>query len=211
MRRFIKWLETRLTNWLVSRRYKRFILKREKEKQREFRIMRRGLDLYDRKINRFFSKRNPINYTKNLKKAFVIGIIVKLSMSMMLIPTPIGLAAEQPPEPVFVGTLPENTSEYVTESQILARVTFYTPSMDETDSSPCITADGTEICHSVEAVAANNCLPFGTIIQIDGTGYRIADRMNARFDCDDFDVLVRESKAEARELGVQYKTIIIYE
>lgn len=64
--------------------------------------------------------------------------------------------------------------------------TAYTSSVAETDSTPCITADGYDVCAAgVENVVAANFLRFGTKVRIpDQFGDRIFvvhDRMNERF------------------------------
>ena len=89
-------------------------------------------------------------------------------------------------------------------------VSYYTPSVEETDNEPCVTADGTNVCETHELVAASNCLPFNTLIQIDGMGYRVADRMNKRYGCKNIDLLTY-SKREAILKGRSRQKVIIYE
>lgn len=64
--------------------------------------------------------------------------------------------------------------------------TAYTSAVAQTDSTPCITADGYNVCAAAEEnVVAANFLPFGTKIMIpDVFGDRIFtvhDRMNRRY------------------------------
>jgi 3D (Asp-Asp-Asp) domain-containing protein len=64
--------------------------------------------------------------------------------------------------------------------------TAYSSDVAQTDSTPCITADGFNVCaNGQENVIAANFLPFGTKVQIpDLYGDRIFvvhDRMNARY------------------------------
>lgn len=87
-------------------------------------------------------------------------------------------------------------------------VSYYTASLDETDDTPCITADGTNICGNEEKIVACNWLPFDTIVEIDGVDYRVADRMNRRYQKPYMDVLVN-TKEEAFEKGRQNKVILI--
>ncbi len=96
-------------------------------------------------------------------------------------------------------------------SLVVANITHYTASKDETDGNPCETADGTNICQQgVEPIAANNCLPFNTKVEFNGIIYRIADRMNFRYGCNWYDLLVAD-KATAKSLGVLYnKEVKIY-
>ena len=65
-------------------------------------------------------------------------------------------------------------------------VTAYSSTVDQTDSTPCITANGFDLCaHNQEDVIAANFLPFGTKVRIpEYFGDRIftvQDRMNARY------------------------------
>lgn len=89
-----------------------------------------------------------------------------------------------------------------------ATISYYTASKDETDSTPCITADGTNICPAREGIIATNWLPVGTKIKVDGKVYRVADRMNQRYQWPYMDILV-ESKAIAKKNGRQNKEVEI--
>lgn len=74
---------------------------------------------------------------------------------------------------------PEKSPELV--EVIKVWVTAYSSSVDETDSTPLITAAGTEVR---DGVLAANFLPFGTIVQIPSLfgdkHFVIEDRMNWR-------------------------------
>lgn len=64
-------------------------------------------------------------------------------------------------------------------------VTAYSSTADQTDSSPCITANGFNVCeHNRENVIAANFLPFGTRVRLpDIYGekvFTVQDRMNPR-------------------------------
>lgn len=66
--------------------------------------------------------------------------------------------------------------------------TFYTYNAEpeQTDGNPYRTASGRIV---KDGIVANNCLPFGSRILVDGIGeLEVQDRMNSRYDCDDFDV-----------------------
>ncbi len=75
----------------------------------------------------------------------------------------------------------------------------YTASVFETDSTPTITASNQQVR---DGVAANNCLPFGTIIKVNDKMYEIQDRMNERYGCDNFDIFMWDH-SEAIEFGRQ--------
>jgi 3D (Asp-Asp-Asp) domain-containing protein len=70
--------------------------------------------------------------------------------------------------------------------QILTYATAYTSSVAETDSTPCITADGYNVCQANEEnVIASNFLPFGTKVKIPeiygDKEFIVHDRMNRRY------------------------------
>jgi 3D (Asp-Asp-Asp) domain-containing protein len=77
--------------------------------------------------------------------------------------------------------------------------TEYTATVSQTDNTPTITASNQKIR---EGIVANNCLPFGTKIEINNNIYVIQDRMNERYGCENFDIYVRRY-AEARHFGRQ--------
>jgi len=101
--------------------------------------------------------------------------------------------------------VPTNTPEG-SKDQIQAIVSYFTASVNETDDEPCITADGTNICNIEENIIAANWLPFNTKVKIDGKIYRVADRMNQRYQKPYVDILVK-TKFEARRLGRQKKML----
>ena len=72
------------------------------------------------------------------------------------------------------------------EKSFYTTVTAYSSTVDQTDSTPCITANGYNLCkNNKENVAAANFLPFGAEIRIpEYFGERVftvQDRMHARF------------------------------
>ena len=88
---------------------------------------------------------------------------------------------------------------------ILSRVSSYTESEDETDFDPHITASGTS---TRLGIAANNCLPFGTKVKIEDQEYQIEDRMNKRYGCDFFDVVMPD-KETAFEWGIKEVEVVV--
>lgn len=90
--------------------------------------------------------------------------------------------------------------------KIKAKISYYTASKDETDDSPCLTADGTFICLAKENIIASNWLTFGSLVNIDGVVYRVADRMAKRFGKPYLDILVSSQK-EAIKKGIEKKNI----
>jgi 3D (Asp-Asp-Asp) domain-containing protein len=75
----------------------------------------------------------------------------------------------------------------------------YTADEAQTDSSPTITASNKTV---QEGFIANNCLPFGTKIRVNGKIFEVQDRMNKRYGCDNFDIFMNEY-SEAINFGRQ--------
>ena len=105
------------------------------------------------------------------------------------------------------------TITYIAEKQIarvekvLAIVTAYTSSVDETDSRPWETASGSIAGYG--SVACPDRLAFGTRVVIDGKEYTCDDRMNIRYrDGDHFDIW-KETKAKAFIWGRQVMEVEI--
>ena len=80
--------------------------------------------------------------------------------------------------------------------------TAYTADEAQTDSSPTITASNQTVR---EGFIANNCLPFGTKVRIDGKIFEVQDRMNERYGCDNFDIYMIEY-SDAIKFGRQAMT-----
>ena len=76
-------------------------------------------------------------------------------------------------------------------------ITAYSASIEETDDFPRIAANNREV---FEGGIANNCLPFGTQVEINGEYFIVNDRMNRRYDCFHFDIFI-DSKPEAQMFG----------
>lgn len=93
-------------------------------------------------------------------------------------------------------------------------VTAYSSTPDQTDDTPCITADGFDVCaNGIENVVAANFLPIGTQVKIpDYFGdqvFTVHDRMNRRYG-DRVDVWM-VSRAKAIEFGRRTLKIEVYE
>ena len=91
--------------------------------------------------------------------------------------------------------------------RVLALVTAYTSSVDETDDTPFETASGSRARQGV--VACPSKYPFGTVVEISGVEYICEDRMGKRFRNDErFDVW-HESKEAAFAWGVQTLQVVV--
>ena len=93
-----------------------------------------------------------------------------------------------------------------TEKKVVACLSAYNPVEAQCDSTPDITASGKKVR---VGYVANNCLPFGTIVKIDGEHYEVQDRMNKRYGCEHFDILMWDEQ-EAIAFGRQIKEITYY-
>src|SRR3989338_6690223 len=90
---------------------------------------------------------------------------------------------------------------------IMVVATAYSSSVEETDSDPCTTANGFNVCkNNIENVIAANFLPFGTRVRFpdlygDRT-FTVHDRMNRRYGKGRIDVWLK-TKQSARQFGVK--------
>jgi len=85
-------------------------------------------------------------------------------------------------------------------------VTAYNPVWWQTDSTPHITASGSQ---AREGIIANNCLEFGTLVEIEGKVYAVEDRMNQKYGCNYFDILMFDLE-EAKEFGKRNLLVMVY-
>ncbi|OGY43324.1 MAG: hypothetical protein A2731_00445 [Candidatus Buchananbacteria bacterium RIFCSPHIGHO2_01_FULL_39_8] len=93
-------------------------------------------------------------------------------------------------------------------------VTAYSSTVDQTDSTPCITANGFDLCeHNQEDVIAANFLPFGTKVRIPeyfgDRVFTVQDRMNQRYYYR-ADVWMKTREA-AKQFGAPYTIIEVIE
>ena len=93
-------------------------------------------------------------------------------------------------------------------------ITAYNSEIGQCDSSPCVTANGFNLCkHDTEDSVAANFLPLGTKIKIPelfgDQVFVVRDRMNARY-TNRIDVWMRD-KTDARSFGVKEAKIEILE
>ena len=131
-------------------------------------------------------------------------------------------------DPVVAGLIGNNQSAGLAESieednaeatiQVIRTsthtITAYNSDPAQTDSTPCITANGFNVCeHGEEDTIAANFLKFGTKVRIpDLYGDRIfvvRDRMNKRYS-DRVDIWMKE-KTDARQFGVKVAKIEVVE
>jgi len=109
----------------------------------------------------------------------------------------------------FNGKLPESAGAEIDFSKHIV-ITAYNSEAGQTDNSPCITANGFNVCENgVEDTIAANFLPFGSKVKIPALfGDRVfvvRDRMNKRFS-DRVDVWMIE-RPDAVNFGVKVAKI----
>ena len=87
----------------------------------------------------------------------------------------------------------------------------YTSREEETDSTPCISADGTNICQYNGCIVASNDYPFDTVVFIEGLGECVVkDRMSSRYTgTGNMDLYFGEDLEGAIEFGRQNMKIKI--
>jgi 3D (Asp-Asp-Asp) domain-containing protein len=113
---------------------------------------------------------------------------------------------------LLIGAFLMGCAEAVSEKRSLpvrensAIFTAYNAEAAQTDNTPLITASGQAVN---ELIVANNCLPFGTKIQVNNQIYEVRDRMHKRYGCDNFDIFMWDYQ-EAVKFGkkeLTYKVI----
>lgn len=106
---------------------------------------------------------------------------------------------------------PENGDKEVSYTALFA-MTAYNSEVGQCDSTPCITANGFNVCkHDTEDTIATNVLAFGTRVRIpDLFGDRVfvvRDRMNERYSNKNRIDVWMKSKENAQDFGVRVATI----
>ncbi|MBI4034037.1 MAG: 3D domain-containing protein [Candidatus Brennerbacteria bacterium] len=137
-----------------------------------------------------------------MKRAIFFGI-TRISLSFILV----SIGVITPIRGLFPTiAIADDRPPYRTVEVIL---TAYSSSPDETDETPYTTAYGTE---TRDGVLANNCLPFGTQVQIpevfgDKT-FIVEDRKHSRYSCSWMDIWY-PSKEEAKKFGIAREVEVI--
>jgi 3D (Asp-Asp-Asp) domain-containing protein len=114
-------------------------------------------------------------------------------------------------QPMILNHLPENGAWEV-RSTTNRLITAYNSETGQCDDSPCITANGFNVCeHGIEDTIAANFLKFGTKVRIPelfgDRVFIVRDRMNTRFS-DRIDIWMID-KQDARQFGVRFAKIEI--
>lgn len=151
-------------------------------------------------------------FTKKQVKKIVLALILSFSWHLLgfdtvVTTTKTAQAAENTPETQIVSEtvinlvpssteavqiktkeefIPKKTINKVVKSTQIREVSAYNAGdIYQTDDSPCIAANGEDICKTLEMGykrCAANFVPFGTILRIEGYGdCMVVDRMNRRY------------------------------
>ena len=102
-----------------------------------------------------------------------------------------------------------------TKYAINAVITAYNSEVAQCDDTPCITANGFDVCkHGIEDTVAMNGIKLGTKVRIPELFgekvFVVRDRMNSRYGSNRADVWMIE-KSDAKIFGVKYAKIEILE
>jgi len=168
-----------------------------------------------------------INRQKSLKLANNISLflLVVICLDHFLFPAPV------------LASINENEADFSQEEQILEeiinpviekepeelvkiawtsyhKVTAYNSEAAQTDASPCITANGFNLCeHGIEDTVAANFLKFGTKVRFPEVYgekvFIVRDRMNKRYN-DRMDIWMLE-KQDAKNFGIKTLKVEILE
>jgi 3D (Asp-Asp-Asp) domain-containing protein len=182
--------------------------------------------LFFTKMEALKQNRKRIISLKNAKK-LILSLILVFVFEMFLFPMPT-LANEAMEiseiervlsetvlqevndlQPMILNHLPENGA-WEAESTTNRTITAYNSEVGQCDDSPCITANGFNVCeHGIEDTIAANFLKFGTKVRIPelfgDRVFIVRDRMNGRFS-DRVDVWM-VNKQDARNFGVKFAKI----
>ena len=124
-------------------------------------------------------------------------------------PEPPESHAEAAPTPP---TKPERQTEVKKAEGPTRLVTAYNSVREQTDDTPCIAADGTDICaryRAGELICAANWVPIGTRLRVEGYGdCTVADRMAPKHN-EKVDVFLDQDVAAARAWGARRKRVKI--
>lgn len=115
--------------------------------------------------------------------------------------------------PKITSFLPKNENIKITSNKKHV-ITAYNSEVSQCDDSPCITANGFNVCkHGVENTIAANWLEFGTKVRIPelfgDRVFIVRDRMNKRFS-DNADIWFK-NRADALKFGVKIAVIEVLE
>lgn len=141
--------------------------------------------------------------------------LIQLTFFMMLISiTTIGLGSvlnKNVTQPINTPIVENKSDSVEIEKELIGefRLTFYTPSPDETDDSPHITATGAPVKPGITVAVDPRYWKLGTKFYIEGYGYVIAEDTGSKINGPHaMDVSV-ETKEQAFKNGIQHRKVWI--
>ena len=141
-----------------------------------------------------------------LKLCFAVVIAESLMAGVFYVASNHGILEYFKPKTIYINNAEAKTVEVeAAKEEIESKLsgTFYTYNAEEsqTDGNPYRTANGKIV---KDGIVANNCLAFGTKIEVEGLGVlEVQDRMNSRYGCNDFDVF-RENPKDNFKKSLNY-------
>lgn len=137
--------------------------------------------------------------TKTNINNFVVQSIGTLTILAVVV-----MNAFPAPALAFAGQVSVQSVYFPHEDLFEVTATAYSSTVEQTDSSPFITASGSHVHHGTVAA---NFLPLGTIIRMNDELFEIEDRMNERYnDTYHIDIWMA-SLEEAQQFGT--RTLLI--
>jgi 3D (Asp-Asp-Asp) domain-containing protein len=132
-----------------------------------------------------------------LLMGMLIGLLKQTDLASLMASKTTVITYDRVVSPVEASTdIPEPKAP---QNAKLGEFSAYTASIEETDADPYTMASGKKV---YEGAIANNCLDFGTKVKVNGKIKVVEDRMNSRYDCDHFDIFMKD-KQTALEFGRQ--------
>ncbi len=111
---------------------------------------------------------------------------------------------------IIIGNLPISAPR-TPRRVVLALVTAYSSTVDQTDNTPFETANG---LHVYEGLVAANWLPFGTQVKFPdlygGKIFTVNDRMNAKYKTTNVDIWMNAPRHIVDEFGAKRLRMEIY-
>lgn len=126
----------------------------------------------------------------------IIGVLTIIAVATM--------NAYPLPALAFADQIAPHSLYFPHDRAIGVTATAYSSTVDQTDSSPFITASGSRVRHGIIAA---NFLPLGTTVRIGNEVFEVADRMNPRFNDQHYIDIWMESRDAAQSFGT--RTILI--
>jgi 3D (Asp-Asp-Asp) domain-containing protein len=129
-------------------------------------------------------------YKQAQKIAFAVVVLECLLVALWVLALNYGLYEFfQPRKVEIIRIVHAETPKIEEVKPLTGEFSAYTAEVGQTDNDPFTMASGKKVY--VGAIA-NNCLDFGTTVQVNGYSYTVEDRMNSRYNCNHFDIYMTD-------------------